>query len=1122
MMDVSSLAELFTSRARLYRLEGEGALTQLFVEGWTARQGLSALDELRIVALSGSSGIDLDELIAQPVRLWTTLADGSQTSRSGVIRQAEMLGGDGGLARYRLTVVPWLWLTTQRRTSRIFENKAVLDIVEHVLQAYAPYAYRLAADVDAYLGGLAPRATTTQYRETDFAFLQRVLAEAGVGWTTLEDEEAAGGHVVQLFADSRELPFDAGAPQGVVRFHRAGSVEASDAIQALVRRRRLSVDRITVLGWDGQKKTAITGEALARPVEGQDAETVGLEYYDVAGHGAFADDAQAQRRAQVMLESAQARAEVFLGRASTRTFRSGTRFQLRDMSALGPRNEAGFEPVFVLDRIEHVGINNLPRETRAAIASRLGGLDAWLTFDEAPPPPGVRDQVLGGVADLESAADELYVASLDLQEGQAQEGERLPHGEVIAAAREVGYCNRFEALRCDRPWRAAHALTQGARSNAAKTASGVHGAIVTGAPEAGASAEPGEILRNHRGDVRIRFHWQESAEGEAASRWARVAQRQAGSGMGMSFVPRIGQEVLVRFVDDDIDQPVVIGAVFNGRGEGAESATPGGKPGKQADDQVFSAARDDNASAQANLSGGHAPAWHGASVAETGHNNAAALSGYKTKEFGGAGYNQAVFDDTDNQLRVQLKSTQTFAELNLGHLVHQAGNFRGNFRGEGAELRTDAYGAVRGGLGVLISTYHPDAEVPPAGEVAGGLALAKQSAALARSLDGAATRNQGVGLATHLGVAQAASSNIDPDKAPLAGLFQTVSGTVSASGFAQAQQDAGQKQSQAGEGRVPHVSDPVILMAGKAGIAQVARRNVQYVSGEAVHWASGEDSNWAVGAGLRIHAGQAAGIVAGLQGAGEGGLGLQMISGTGDILLRAMQDGVGLHSRQALRIASEQSKAEFAAPKRIRIATGGGASIVLEGGNITVMAPGSIDVQSGNKTFTGPESMPYPLPPLPRAPSPTPRELKFRLVLTDTPGSGHGLGNTAWKIARGPQPEGLAWVEDKRLVLQGVSNENGEVELTDEEQKTLATAYSADPSRLWLVYPANVVRIEVTEESDDWDDNDRLLVALDAADFSADRHGTRHADGAPAQIAHAQDKYEATESSEVFAAFKKH
>ena len=49
-------------------------------------------------------------------------------------------------------------------------------------------------------------------------------------------------------------------------------------------------------------------------------------------------------------------------------------------------------------------------------------------------------------------------------------------------------------------------------------------------------------------------------------------------------------------------------------------------------------------------------------------------------------------------------------------------------------------------------------------------------------------------------------------------------------------------------------------------------------------------------------------------------------------------------------------------PKRIRIANAAGASIVIEGGNITVTAPGRIDVKTGNKQFAGPTQMPYPFP----------------------------------------------------------------------------------------------------------------------------------------------------------------
>jgi uncharacterized protein involved in type VI secretion and phage assembly len=178
----------------------------------------------------------------------------------------------------------------------------------------------------------------------------------------------------------------------------------------------------------------------------------------------------------------------------------------------------------------------------------------------------------------------------------------------------------------------------------------------------------------------------------------------AGDGTGMSFLPRIGHEVLVGFFDDDIERPYVMCSLHNGRGEGGEAVTPGGGDAQDVDASVFAQSSDAGLGAQGNLTGGNSAAWHGGSAAELdqgGQRNAAALAGYETKEFGGKGFNQLVFDDSTAQLRVQLATTQHATQLNLGHLIHQADNHRGSLRGVGFELRTDAYGAVRGGQGVL-------------------------------------------------------------------------------------------------------------------------------------------------------------------------------------------------------------------------------------------------------------------------------------------------------------------------------------------------------------------------------------------------------------------------------------
>ena len=151
--------------------------------------------------------------------------------------------------------------------------------------------------------------------------------------------------------------------------------------------------------------------------------------------------------------------------------------------------------------------------------------------------------------------------------------------------------------------------------------------------------------------------------------------------MGLQFIPRIGQQVLVDFIEGDIDRPYVLCALYDGKGEAGVPATPGGADA-QSDVSAFANSSDHSPSAQGNLAGGNSPAWHGASAAgldAEGQANAAALSGFKTKEFGGAGFNQLVFDDTDTQLRVQLPTTQHGTQLNLGHLIHQADNHRGGF-----------------------------------------------------------------------------------------------------------------------------------------------------------------------------------------------------------------------------------------------------------------------------------------------------------------------------------------------------------------------------------------------------------------------------------------------------------
>ena len=227
------------------------------------------------------------------------------------------------------------------------------------------------------------------------------------------------------------------------------------------------------------------------------------------------------------------------------------------------------------------------------------------------------------------------------------------------------------------------------------------------------------------------------------------------------------REVLVQFLDNDIDRPVIVGALYNGQGEGGQAPTPGGQAdgGQAAGGDPFARALDQAPSAQGNLAGGNSPLWHGASAASAGHRSAAAQWGVRSKEFGGGGYSQLLFDDTDAQGRVQLRCSHAGSELNLGHLVHGADNYRGSLRGQGAELRTDAYGAVRGGAGLLLSSYaieHAPGAREPAGDNTAGIALIRQAVQLGASFSKAAATHQTVAYASHAGAARPDNSLLDP------------------------------------------------------------------------------------------------------------------------------------------------------------------------------------------------------------------------------------------------------------------------------------------------------------------------------------------------------------------------
>jgi len=456
--------------------------------------------------------------------------------------------------------------------------------------------------------------------------------------------------------------------------------------------------------------------------------------------------------------------------------------------------------------------------------------------------------------------------------------------------------------------------------------------------------------------------------------------------MGMQFLPRVGQEVLVQFLEGDVQRPLVTGALYNGQGEGGIQPTPAGVVKESDASNPFAQAHDHRPSAQGNLiagsasgASGNSPPWFGsahghseADPAQGGHGNAAAQWGIRSQEWGSSGYNQLVFDDSDtggNQQRIQFKTSQYASELNLGHLIHSADNYRGSLRGQGFELRTDAYGAVRAGSGLMLTTYgiaHNASSRDPAGDNSAALALLKQANTLAQSFSQAASTHQTVKLASHEGSLKAKASSIDDKAAPIAALLKSSGTQVSSQSLDEAYADAPNKQTAPAPTKLPHSGEATLSLAAQGGLALVAGQSLQFSNNETLTWMSGQDSQAITGGQLRIHSGQAIGILGGAVGAGEDGKGLTLIAAQDPVRYEAQSDEIKIQAKGLINVQSANSHIDFAAAKKISLSTAAGANITIEGGNITIQCPGKLTVHASAKKFDGPAKMGYALPQLPK------------------------------------------------------------------------------------------------------------------------------------------------------------
>lgn len=984
LSDLAGLLSAWAQDTRLHALAATHAEqplpADLMVERFELHEAVSLPFELCIHVLTLDTHVALKDLYARPVTLTTRLSDGSEVSRTGVVTEARSLQSDGGFARKALLLQPWIALLEHALCSRIWQDASVIQIVEDVFADHPQLAAwhwdtgvaeHVAQGLFARNGG--QRSYCVQHRETDLAFVQRLLAEEGVAWRVEEHADAPMGHRVVFFVQSAQQPQDPTSAHSLggrgIRFLGNTSQQEQDSITALAARRELRPTQLVLQGWDHKANQAIVAEVPTAAAWGPD-EAMSLNdwlhSYDPTGDFVCANQAEATLLATLLQQAHEARHKTWFGRGSVRSLRAGTWAGVTQstvclMSGLassatsgarwgasaGISDRAGDAHELFFTQVHAVGVNNLPKDIQALIDASLPhpkGRFARPRWPMLERPRGFEPEVTGAIN-----TEPLH-----------------------AHAERTGFACQFQALRRDVPWRPVLMDDTGLRPRPRPTALGPQTAIVVGPDGSEHPSGAHELHTDKMGRVKVRFHWQsiDSPQRRASdhSCWLRVVQRLSGPGMGHQFIPRIGQEVLVTFLGNDIDRPVVMAALYNGQGESGIAPTPGGMAAEASLD-ALAQSTDHTPSSQGNLigsgAGGHSPAWHGAASAAAspgaqGQANAAALSGIKSKEFGGSGHNQLVWDDTPEQLRTQLHTTQAQTWLQMGHLLHQADNHRGSFRGLGFELRTDAWGGVRAARGVMLSTFSlrngQGQTGEPAGDNAAGIALARQMQQLAETFHQAATTHQTVGLATAAGSRAAKQSALDDTLAPSAALTKSLMGTVSASSLPNAMADAADKATAAGAGKLPHMADPNIALVGKAGIGITAGQDWHLSSQDTTQIASGQDSHWAVGGQLRVQTAQGIGVLAGViqPGSEAAGKGITVIAAQGPIEWQAQAGPAQIAAKQTLELKTASGVVNIAAAKKVVLAVSGGASITIEGGSFTAQCPGKIMVKASQKSMVGP------------------------------------------------------------------------------------------------------------------------------------------------------------------------
>lgn len=533
------------------------------VRSFRGREELSGLYSFDIVVTGPDLGEGTVERLSLGQRALLVLRAGKAPRVfHGIVASVrhEGLRGAHGASQVRMRLVSRLWLLKHRRRSRIFQNQRIDRILAQVLGE---------ANIDArfLLRGEHPvREYCTQYEETDYQFVRRITAEAGIFF-----------HYVQPSAIVEEALAAAsdtigGAAGGLLGF-------ASSAMAAKVFAGETVVFADDASAYppidDGDRLGAVVG-ALGVPTSAS-TEVGGvsvdfgvkapvLHYLSIEGTSTAAFDkvtrfepvSRVRTNTAVYRDYDPERPLAMLTSRAVAERDDGSGIELSASASPGP--DAAFRasasvsvpvdviaPLLAAPELEHY-------EHHAPFL-----FPKWRHAEREPALILRQKRRRARVAEGDGTCQALAVGHRFRLEGHP--AHHLNRGYVITsvkhegwatpqAAHEEVYRNTFSAAPDDvtmcppRPKRRSVLV--------ALTATVV-----------GPASE--EIHTDALGQIKVHFHWDREGQGSAhSSCWVRTMQAWGGAGWGTQFIPRIGMEVVVTFEGGDPDKPMVLGCLYNG------------------------------------------------------------------------------------------------------------------------------------------------------------------------------------------------------------------------------------------------------------------------------------------------------------------------------------------------------------------------------------------------------------------------------------------------------------------------------------------------------------------------------------------------------------------------------